>query len=278
MKNRPTPPPGALTGPQVILEAFYAVLALGSIILFGLRWYIEDPQFENLARVIDWVVCVFFFTKAMWDLRRAPDRKEWARWGWVDIVASIPDVEPLRALRVVRLALVVRVFRSTTRSISGFAALFRFDRARSVAALVFALIVVSLMVSSVLVLGLEAGQEGGNIRTAPDAMWWSISTMFGIEPDNFDGLRVVSTGGRLIALWLVIVAFGLLGSLAGLISSWIEGDHHGTETAPDRASERVPRPRPGARRPERGGRPRPAPGARPAGKQKRSRSLRQSGA
>lgn len=278
VKNRPTPPPGALTGPQVILETLFAILALGSVVLFGLRQLPQPDEFDRLANVLDWIVCALFLMKALWDLWRAPNRAAWFKWGWADLLACIPEIEVLRAFRGLRLLIVIRLFRSTTRSVSGLATLFNISRARSVAATVSSLIVVSLMVSSVLVLTLEAGRPGANIVTAEHALWWSISTMFGIEPDNFDGLRVVSTGGRLIALWLVIVAFGLLGSLAGLISSWIEGDHHGTETAPDRASERVPRSRPGARRPERGGRPRPAPGARPAGKQKRPRSLRQSGA
>ena len=277
-KSRRPPPPGALTGPQVILETLFAVLALGSVVLFGLRQLPQPDEFDRLAEVLDGIVCALFLTKALWDLRRAPSKKAWVKWGWADLLASIPEIEWLRAFRGLRLLIVIRLFRSTTRSVSGLATLFDISRARSVAATVSSLIVVSLMVSSVLVLTLEAGRPGANIVTAEHALWWSISTMFGIEPDNFDGLRVVSTGGRLIALWLVIVAFGLLGSLAGLISSWIEGDDHGMEAAPERAPGQTPRSRPGARRPERGARSRPALGARPAGRQKRPRSLRQSGA
>lgn len=273
-KNRRTPPPGALTGPQVIVETLFAVLALGSVVLFGLRRLPQPDEFDRLAEVLDRIVCALFLTKALWDLWRAPSKAAWFKWGWADLLASIPEIEVLRAFRGARLLIVIRLFRSTTRSVSGLATLFDISRARSVAATVSSLIVVSLMVSSVLVLTLEAGRPGANIVTAEHALWWSISTMFGIEPDNFDGLRVVSTGGRLIALWLVIVAFGLLGSLAGLISSWIEGDHHAPEAAPGQ----TPRPRPGARRPERGARSRPAPARRPSGREKRPRSLRQSGA
>lgn len=272
-KNRPPPSPGALTGPQVILESLFAVLALGSVALFGIRQLPQPEEFERLADVLDWIICALFFTKAMWDLWRAPSKREWLKWGWADILASIPEIELLRAFRGARLFVVIRLFRSTTRSVSGLSTLFNMSRARSVAATVSSLIVVSLMVSSVLVLTLEAGKPGANIVTAEHALWWSISTMFGIEPDNFDGLRVVTTGGRLIALWLVIVAFGLLGSLAGLISSWIEGEHSELEPAPERA----PRPRRGGRQSERAARPRPGSAARPAGKANRPRSLRQSG-
>lgn len=276
--KRRLPAPHGVTAAQVIVEALYALLALGSVVLFGLRQLPETPDFMTpevmrLVVRLDWTVCALFFTKAVWDLCRAPNRKRWWKWGWTDFVASIPisDVAFLRAFRAARLVLVIRVFRSTIKSVAGISALFRFDRARSVGALVFSLILVSLMVSSVLVLGLEAGQPGANIRTAEDAMWWSVSTMFGIEPENFDGLRVVTTEGRLIALWLVVVAFGLLGSLAGLIWSWIEGDHDALDTAPESA----PSPRAGGRKPGRARGRRPAPaGGRAAN---RPRSLRQSG-
>ena len=81
---------------------------------------------------------------------------------------------------------------------------------------------VSVVTSSFSILGLEAKHPGANITTAEQAAWWSISTLFGAEPSDFGEHHAVTTGGRLIALWLTILSLGLIGSLAGLISAWIE--------------------------------------------------------
>ena len=148
------------------------MLALGSVILFGLR-EMSSLQGEvlHLAELADLVVCGLFWIKAAWDLYRTPSRIDWFRWGWADLLASIPTVGFLRPLRALRLIMMVRVIRSTTRGIHGIATYFNVDRTRSVAATVFALIVISVLTSSFVVLGIESGAADSNILTAEDALW-----------------------------------------------------------------------------------------------------------
>lgn len=76
--------------------------------------------------------------------------------------------------------------------------------------------------SSFLILGVESTQTEANIRSAENAALWSVATMFGAEPAYFGDHDPDTLGGRLIALWLVIVSLGLIGSLAGVMSAWIE--------------------------------------------------------
>lgn len=222
ISREPTP-----TGSQIVVEALYAVLALGSVALYALTLRPSaSVEFRELAEYIDWVICVLFFTKAAWDLWKAPNRKRWWHWGWSDFLASVPIVEPLRGFRAIRLVLILRVLRSSTRAVHGFAALFRVGRAKTVAATVSSLITVSLILGSFLILGLESRHPDANILTAEDALLWSAATFFGAEPSDFGERHAVTTGGSVIALWLKTLALGLVGSLAGLISNWIEADRH----------------------------------------------------
>lgn len=216
-------PPNAVSGAQIVVETLYAILALGSIILFGVRLTSGlGTEFQNLALLVDYLVCVLFATKAVWDLWRASDKRHWWKWGWADFAASIPEIEALRVLRLCRLLLIVRVMRSTTQSVHSIATYFNLGRARAVMASIFSLIVVSLVISSFLILGVESTQPDANIRTAEDALLWAVATLFGAEPTNFGDHYPVTLGGRMIGLWLVIVSLGLIGSLAGVISAWIE--------------------------------------------------------
>ena len=127
-----------MSGTQIIVETLYAALALGSIILFGLRYTsVFGSEFQNLALLLDYLVCILFASKAVWDLWRAPNKRHWWRWGWADFAASVPEVEALRALRLLRLLLIIRVMRSTTRSVHSIATYFNVGRARAVVATVF---------------------------------------------------------------------------------------------------------------------------------------------
>ena len=228
--SRPEVQPGAGASPQpsaakVILEMLYALLALGSVILFGLRQGLDlDTEFDALAVIADRLVCSLFITKAAWDLWTAPNRLRWWKWGWADVIASVPDVEVLRALRGLRLIMMVRVMRSTTRSVRGLVTLLDVGRTKAVAAMVFSLIVVSVVAGSFLVLGVESSHEGANIDTAEAAFLWTISTLIGAEAAGFGDHYTVTTAGRLVAIWLVTLSLGLIGSLAGLISAWIEDE------------------------------------------------------
>ena len=50
-------------------------------------------------------------------------------------------------------------------------------------------------------------------------MTQSVATLFGAD---FSDLHTTTTGGMLVSLWLVVLSLGLIGSLAGLTSAWIE--------------------------------------------------------
>ena len=212
-----------VSGAQIIVETLYAALALGSIVLFGLRFIPSfGSEFRNLALLLDYLVCVLFATKAVWDLWRAPNKRQWWKWGWADFAASVPEVEALRALRLLRLLLIIRVLRSTTQNVHRIANFFNIGRARAVIAAILSLIVVSIVMSSFLILGIESAHPESNITTAESAVMWVIATLFGAEPSYFGDHYPVTLGGRLMAIWLVLVSLGLIGSLAGVISSWIE--------------------------------------------------------
>ncbi len=215
--------PGTLSGPQIIMESLFALLAMGSLVVFGLR-EMSSPgeEFHELAEWVDLAVCAMFWGKAAWDLYRAPSKTGWLRWGWADLVASIPSVGFLRPLRALRLFMMIRIIRSTTRGVHGIATYFNVDRTRSLVATVFSLIVISMLTSSFVVLGVESGVASANIHTAEDALSWSVSTLFGAESAGFGDHHPVTTAGKLVSLWLVVLSLGLIGSLAGIISSWIE--------------------------------------------------------
>ncbi len=213
----------AVTGTQIVIESLFAVLALGAIVVFALRHASDlGPEFRNLTLLLDNFVCFLFAAKALWDLARAPDKLRWLKWGWADLAASIPEIELFRALRLLRLLLIFRLLRSTTRSIHGIATIFNVERARAVIATVFSLIVISIVTSSVLILSVESTHQDANIRTAESAILWAVGTLFGAESNLFGDHYAVTLGGRLLTFWLVLMSLGLIGSLAGVISSWIE--------------------------------------------------------
>ena len=71
----------------------------------------------------DYVLCGLFFLDFLRSLRRAPSKLAYlGRWGWIDLLSSIPTVGVLRwgrAARVLRILRVLRAIRSA-HTIAGF--------------------------------------------------------------------------------------------------------------------------------------------------------------
>ncbi len=119
---------------------------------------ILSAKATHLAELADLVVCFLFWCKAAWDLYRAPLRMESLRWDWADSVASIASVSFLRPIRALQLV-IIREIRATTCGVHELESYFNVDRTRSVVATVFALVVISVLTSSFVVLGVEAGTQ-----------------------------------------------------------------------------------------------------------------------
>jgi voltage-gated potassium channel len=170
----------------------------------------------------DTAVCGVFFIDFLIQFARAKHRWEYfARWGWIDLLSSIPMVDALRIGRAARIMRIIRVLRGvrSTKLLAEFVLHRRAQGAFLAATLVSLLLVVF---ASIAVLQFEQVQ-GANITTAQDAVWWAVVTLTTVGY----GDRYPITGeGRVIAGLLMITGVGLFGTFSGYVASWflVPGD------------------------------------------------------
>lgn len=74
-----------------------------------------------------------------------------------------------------------------------------------------------VILCSVAVLSFE-NVPNGNIRTAEDALWWAMCTVTTVGYGDF---YPVTQEGRAVAAMLMTVGVGLLGTMSGLMVSWL---------------------------------------------------------
>ena len=71
---------------------------------------------SKLLTYFDYLICAFFFSEFLYRFVKADSKLAFMKWGWIDLLSSIPMVDFLRAgrlLRLIRLLRVIRAFRST---------------------------------------------------------------------------------------------------------------------------------------------------------------------
>jgi voltage-gated potassium channel len=192
---------------------------------------------REVLEIADTVICALFFADFLVSVARAENRRRYLfTWGWLDLLSSVPAVNALRSARFARIVRILRVLRGVraARVISGII-VERRAQAGMVATGLFTAVVV--VVASVAVLQFESA-AGGNIVTAEDALWWSVTTMTTVGyGDRFP----LTTEGRVVAACLMFCGIGLFGVLSGLMASWFvapSGEKRDTEIAALRAEVR----------------------------------------
>jgi voltage-gated potassium channel len=196
------------------------VLSLFVLAMLCVELVIDVPaEMSRMMRWIDTAVCLVFLVDFGIRFRRAESKLQFMKWGWIDLLASIPEIEALRWGRVFRVFRIIRMLRAVRSLRLIFEILFR-SRAKSGMASVFMITFLMLSLSSVGILLVETAGES-NIRTAGDAAWWSLTT---ITTVGYGDRYPVTLPGRLIAGALMITGVGLFGTLSGVVASFFLGD------------------------------------------------------
>jgi len=194
----------------VIILSVYVLVALAISTFFQL-----PLQVVRVLDLLDNSICVFFLLEFCVRLYQAESKMKYLKWGWIDLVSSIPTFPFLRAgraLRLVRLLRVLRAFRSVKHLTQH---VFR-SRAYGAFTTVSAVAVVMVIFSSIAILQVEHDPTS-NIKTAEDAIWWAWVT---ITTVGYGDKYPVTTEGRIIASALMTVGVGLFGTFTGFIASW----------------------------------------------------------
>jgi voltage-gated potassium channel len=148
------------------------------------------------------------------------------KWGWIDLVSSIPMFDFLRwgrLVRIVRILRILRAFRSTKVLLSYY---FN-NRARGTFAAVAMISLVMVIFSSIAILNLENTPES-NIKTPSDALWWAFAT---ITTVGYGDRFPVTHEGRLVAALLMTAGVGLFGTFTAYVASlFMEAEHKKEES------------------------------------------------
>ena len=173
------------------------------------------PEVHRLVVITDYIACAIFFMDFCVRFYKAESKLQYMKWGWIDLLASIPANGVFRLGRLARLIQIIRVIKAY-RSISHIVE--HIFKNHMKGTFMFAVIVAIMLVlfSSIAILEVE-NAPNSNIKTAEDALWWAYVT---ITTVGYGDLYPVTTKGRLIALVLMTAGVGLFGVFTGYLASW----------------------------------------------------------
>jgi voltage-gated potassium channel len=149
----------------------YVLLALAVAAFLPL-----DGQSRQVLQSADNAVCVVFLADFVRNFIRADHKLEYLRWGWLDLLASIPTIDALRFARLARVVRIIRVLRGF-RSARQLIAFVLQRRAQSAFWGMALASFILLVFASITILEVERDAPGANITSARDAVWWAYVTI-----------------------------------------------------------------------------------------------------
>lgn len=199
----------------ILVLSVYVLIALMVDTFFRL-----PSEISNMLSLIDNIICGVFLYDFAFRFYKAESKLRFMKWGWIDLISSIPTFDFMRvgrALRLIRLLRILRAFRSTKNLVT------HIFKKRTEGALTAAAVIAVLMIifSSIAILQVE-DDPSSNIKTAEDAIWWAYVT---ITTVGYGDKFPVTTEGRIIAALLMTVGVGLFGTFTAYLASWFVGEN-----------------------------------------------------
>ena len=194
------------------LMLFLSVFVLGAIM--AQTFFTLPAEVNALLNRLDTLICRVCIADFFFRFFRAADKAGFLRWGWIDLVSSIPAVEILRWGRIVRIVRLLRVLRAF-RSVKLFLGCLYKRRGRAAFSTAAISAFLAAIFSSIAILTFE-NVPGANITTSGDGLWWSFYTLANID---YAGHYPVTPEGKAIRFLLVVAGMVLFGIFTGYAAS-----------------------------------------------------------
>ncbi|MBH0330568.1 MULTISPECIES: potassium channel family protein [Brevibacillus] len=213
---------------RVMYEIFIIMLVITYAILLFADFSNHPLLTDELMDKVDTWLIIMLIVEYLVRLWRAEDKRKFVLANWFDLIAMIPLDSYLYLARIMRVLRLVRIVRASPFLLG----IIRSGPMRQV----FGVVTIIMLWSSTAIYLLEYGVNE-NIKSFPDALWWSIVTTTTV---GYGDISPVTSGGRIMAAILMITGIGMLGALtANFATHWTETHESKSPDEKDRLTEEI---------------------------------------
>ena len=202
------------------------VVSVISLILVILETVVTlHPDTLSRFAFIDRSACVIFVVDVLVRWRRMDWSRKYWKWGWLDVLASIPLDNAFRALQAIRIYRFVRLARSIYKFKGVTTGTTLNDKILGLPGIAL----VMILFSATLIIEVERDAPNALIKTGGDSLWWALSTVTTV---GYGDIYPVTREGKFVAAGLMIVGVIFFSSISAFITTKLilpeeERDHEG---------------------------------------------------
>ena len=208
-------------------EIFIGVLSILSIFNLFVGLFVSDPDLNNIFAIMNGIYSLIFISDFTYRILTVPSKSNYffRNFGWADLLASLP-FEQTKILRVFRLVRVYRLMKKVgPRKIVDT---LLHDRAGSALIMLLLMGFFVLEFGSFAILKAEQTNPDANIKTASDAVWYTIVT---ISTVGYGDRYPTTNPGRIIGSIIIIIGVGIFGTFTGYLANMFLSPQKKEETS-----------------------------------------------
>ena len=194
-------------------DLFIVGVAILAMVLVSWQFCLsQGSPLADLFSIFDYVFCLIFFVDYIHQITVSRNKIKYIfTWGVFDLASAIPTVGPLRVLRFAKIFRVLYIIRT----IRLLGTVLRRDLVASTVTGVLLLSTVIVVGCCIGVLHFETDAPNANIHSAEDVAWWAVVT---ISTVGYGELFPVTPGGRILAVFIMVVGIGSFATLVGAVA------------------------------------------------------------
>ncbi len=195
-----------------LFESMIIFLILADVILLTLITFVPvNPQVYGMIVFFDLTVVLILIPEFIYRMYRAPDRKEFLKHNWTDIIGMIPEIlvghysTYLRYFRLIRIA---ALFKKEIRHILDYLHKTHIDQG------IFAILII-LFSGTIIFYIVEHGQNP-QMTGLDDALWYMVVT---ITTVGYGDISAQTNAGRMVGVVIMFAGIGFISFLTATITS-----------------------------------------------------------
>lgn len=205
-------------------ESFWTniIIILLAFLSVGLLVYELSANHSKATIIIihslDIFIAMIFLLDFFFGLYLAQNKKTYFKSSWPELLSSIPVTQGIfRSLRVLRILRLVRIVRIVARlkTIGSVANRIAHNSSKYIRTVAITITVVLAGAVSFFSMEYGVNPDVGNFF---DALWWSVVTATTV---GYGDIYPVTWEGRIVGMMLMFFGIGLVGTLAGLVGSYL---------------------------------------------------------
>jgi voltage-gated potassium channel len=195
---------------SMLILCIYVILAM-----IAQEFFILPEQISIALDRFDFAICMLFLADFFFQFYTAENKLAYMKWGWIDLISSIPNIQFLRWGRMFRIIRILRILRGVRSTRLIFQIMFT-KRNHGTFASVVVTCFILVIFSTIAILICEKAPNS-NIKTAGDALWWAYTT---ISTVGYGDYYPMTFEGRIIAAILITAGMALFGTFTAYVASW----------------------------------------------------------